>query len=102
MNDVWTENGTAVHKWPAVGEDFVDLWDKLSANLRIVKVEEMAVILGGIWHRRNKVVFDNLFDSTSQVINISLAIHKEYKEEQEKKDDMMRREVQITELGRNL
>ncbi|XP_041009473.1 uncharacterized protein LOC121253538 [Juglans microcarpa x Juglans regia] len=68
VNDVWACKGSGVLKWSAMAEDFRDLWDRLCLKLNSSLLEEVIVILRGIWHRRNKFVFENIFSGPAQVI----------------------------------
>lgn len=72
--DVWAKAGISVQKWASVGNDFIELWDKLSQALETVS------ILRSIWYRRNRVVFENEFESPTQVIKTTIVSLNEYQE----------------------
>lgn len=59
-NDVWAERQSLFHKWSSSNMDFVNLWEKLQEKFKPETLEEKAVIFRGLWHRRNKYIFENL------------------------------------------
>ncbi|KAF5450671.1 hypothetical protein F2P56_031001 [Juglans regia] len=67
VNDVWACKGSGVQKWSVMVVDFMDLWDRLCMKMNSGLLEEVAMILKGIWNRRNKYVFENVFSSPAQV-----------------------------------
>ncbi|KAG2685531.1 hypothetical protein I3760_10G129600 [Carya illinoinensis] len=67
-NDVWADSSSGLQKWSSVEVDFVYLWQKLMLGFEQKRVEMLAVIFAGIWHRRNRAVFEDKFDGPGMVI----------------------------------
>lgn len=66
--DVWAEAGSPVQKWPSTERDMVRIWESMTLNIQQEGLEVVAVIMRGIWHRRNKFIFESSFSSPKTVV----------------------------------
>lgn len=67
-----------VQKCSCRDEDFMATWTELSQKLRKKKLEGMAFIFRKLWQRRNRWVFENSFQSPSEVITAAITDREEY------------------------
>ncbi|XP_042954734.1 uncharacterized protein LOC122291157 [Carya illinoinensis] len=67
-SDVWAESKSGLQKWICDEKDFFHVWSDMHTRLQKSRDEEFAMILRGLWTRRNIRVFEGKFDSPSRVI----------------------------------
>ncbi|KAF5478245.1 hypothetical protein F2P56_004821 [Juglans regia] len=97
-NNVWVERSSGLHKWCCEEVDFIQLWQKLMKTLEKEKLEIVAVILAGIWFRRNKFVFNEKFDGPSQVMKQAELMMEMLHKAEEKQGDH-RRDMRIRRIN---
>ncbi|XP_035546588.1 uncharacterized protein LOC118348634 [Juglans regia] len=78
--DVWSESSSIMQKMKREEHDLLALWEKLTLKLSELELEEVAVVMRGLWVRRNESIFEDIFKSPSQVISIAQNDLKEYKQ----------------------
>ncbi|XP_040988941.1 uncharacterized protein LOC121236557 [Juglans microcarpa x Juglans regia] len=66
--DVWAESHRATQKWGAIETDMLKLWVDLEGKLNKIEPAEVAVIMRGLWMRRNSFSFENKFLNPSSII----------------------------------
>ncbi|KAF5477664.1 hypothetical protein F2P56_004283 [Juglans regia] len=72
-SDVWAESQSGLQKWTCEEKEFFYIWAEMQSKLQKTKVEEVAMILKGLWFRRNRMVFEGKFDSPSKVIAAAIS-----------------------------
>ncbi|XP_042978816.1 uncharacterized protein LOC122309373 [Carya illinoinensis] len=71
-SDVRAESGSGLQKWPSEENDFYVLWSEMQTRLQQSKLEEVSMILRGLWTRRNMMFLEGKFDSPRKVLNASM------------------------------
>lgn len=71
--------------------ELTELWERMQKCFQKEQMEEIVVIFRGLWLRRNKHIFENIFDSPAKVINMALTHLAEYKEAQKRNDERGKR-----------
>ncbi|XP_040997158.1 uncharacterized protein LOC121243156 [Juglans microcarpa x Juglans regia] len=66
--DVWAESHRATQKWGAMETNLLKLWEDLEGKLNKIELAEVAVIMRGLWMRRNNFIFENKFLNPSSII----------------------------------
>ncbi|XP_042983239.1 uncharacterized protein LOC122312645 [Carya illinoinensis] len=79
-SDVWAENGSGLQKWPSEEKDFYVLWFEMQTKLQQSKLEEVSMILRGLWTRRNMMIFESKFDSPRKVLNAAMTSLQSFQE----------------------
>ncbi|XP_041025384.1 uncharacterized protein LOC121265781 [Juglans microcarpa x Juglans regia] len=77
-SDVWAESHKATQKWSIMETDLLKLWEGLERKLNKIELEEVAVIMRGLWMRRNNFIFDNKFMNLSSIIRSARESLEEY------------------------
>ncbi|XP_041020447.1 uncharacterized protein LOC121262089 [Juglans microcarpa x Juglans regia] len=77
-SDVWAETHRATQKWGAMETDLLKLWEDLEGKLNKIELDEVAVIMRGLWMRRNSFIFDNKFLNSSSIIRSARESLEEY------------------------
>ncbi|XP_035544636.1 uncharacterized protein LOC118348020 [Juglans regia] len=77
-NDVWSGSVISVQKWRVGEGDLLGLLEELTEKLSIGDMEEVAVVLRGLWLRRNTFVFDSKLLSHTYVISTARESLEEY------------------------
>ncbi|XP_042944602.1 uncharacterized protein LOC122278481 [Carya illinoinensis] len=78
-SDVWAESGSGLQKWICEEKDFFQVWSDMQTRLQQSKLEEVAMILRGLWTRRNMMIFEGKFKKPSKVLNEALTSLRNYK-----------------------
>ncbi|KAF5472199.1 hypothetical protein F2P56_008936 [Juglans regia] len=76
--DMWAESHRAIQKWGPLETDLLKLWKDLEGKLNKYELDGVAVIMRGLWMRRNKFIFDNKFLSPSSIIKYARESIEEY------------------------
>ncbi|XP_042974720.1 uncharacterized protein LOC122306357 [Carya illinoinensis] len=71
-SDVWAESGSGLQKWPSEEKDFFVLWSEMQTRLQQSKLEEVSMILRGLWTRRNMMIFERKFESPRRVLTAAM------------------------------
>ncbi|KAF5472027.1 hypothetical protein F2P56_008777 [Juglans regia] len=82
-SDVWVEALRAIQKWNVNEVDLLKLWEDLAGKLNKNKIEEVAVIMRGMWLRRNRFIFENKFSTPRSIIRTAKDFLIEYHELEE-------------------
>ncbi|XP_040996238.1 uncharacterized protein LOC121242452 [Juglans microcarpa x Juglans regia] len=67
--DVWSQGPMVFQKSSNRGSNFKELFEYLQSSSNQISMEVFCVIARGIWLRRNKLVFDDLFSHPTSVAN---------------------------------
>lgn len=95
--DVWAEGCSPVQKWSSEVMDFGMVWKKMVQSLSTEDLELSAIVLRNIWLRRNKFIFESLFNSPANIFKQAETIRAEFKEAnciEDKNGDPAIREVE--------
>ncbi|KAF5447514.1 hypothetical protein F2P56_033065 [Juglans regia] len=69
--DVWSESLSILQKMKIEESDLLALWEKLVKKVNDSELEEVAVVMRGLWLRRNECIFEDKFKYPSQVIRFA-------------------------------
>jgi hypothetical protein len=69
--DVWTECMKSIHKCSSADDSFLNIWMMLSRRLDAHEMQFVAVVARLIWLRRNKLIFDGVFQSPSMLYRMA-------------------------------
>ncbi|XP_042950241.1 uncharacterized protein LOC122282348 [Carya illinoinensis] len=94
-SDVWAESGSGLQKWPSEEKDFYVLWSEMQTRLQQSKLEEVSMILRGLWTRRNMMFFESKFDSPRKVLNVAMTSLQSFQEACAALNNMKGSHVQI-------
>ncbi|XP_042972813.1 uncharacterized protein LOC122304620 [Carya illinoinensis] len=72
-SDVWAEKDSGLQKWICEEREFFKIWTDMQESLQKNRVEEIVMILRGLWSRRNKLVFESKFESPSRVVTNAIS-----------------------------
>lgn len=72
FSDVWAEPVSPVQKWAYSEINFISFWQIMVHKLKQEDLEKVAVMLRGIWLRRNKMIFEDKFTCSSMVARIAI------------------------------
>ncbi|KAG7941873.1 hypothetical protein I3843_16G069700 [Carya illinoinensis] len=72
-SDVWAEKESGLQKWICAERDFYQTWTDMQDRLQKNKVEEIVMILRGLWYRRNQLVFEGKFENPSRVVTNAIS-----------------------------
>ncbi|XP_042950231.1 uncharacterized protein LOC122282336 [Carya illinoinensis] len=70
--DVWGDSSSPVKKWPSDFVDFSNLWGNWSMKLEGQHLEQVAVVCHKLWARRNRWVFEQLFQDPASLFMAAL------------------------------
>lgn len=82
-SDVWVESIRATQKWNVSEVDLLKLWEELARKINKKELEEVAVIMRGLWMRRNMFIFGDKFSSSGSVIRTAQEFLREYRATEE-------------------
>ncbi|XP_042984782.1 uncharacterized protein LOC122313674 [Carya illinoinensis] len=77
--DVWSQGPIAIHKSSDRAEKFKDIFEKLDAKCEQQVMEFFTITARNIWHRRNRLIFQGLFQHPTHIVNQSKQSLEEYK-----------------------
>ncbi|XP_018820941.2 uncharacterized protein LOC108991215 [Juglans regia] len=83
--DVWGDTRSPISKWPSGDCNFEQKWLDLCRVMDQESMEKVAVIMRGIWYRRNKYVFENKFWRPGNVVQMAVTGLEDYYSVNEKK-----------------
>ncbi|XP_041026997.1 uncharacterized protein LOC121267211 [Juglans microcarpa x Juglans regia] len=78
--DVWAKGSSPVQKWSSEVADFGMVWKKVIQSLSMEDLELVAIVLRNIWLRRNKFVFESLFNSPANIFKQAEITWADFKE----------------------
>ncbi|KAF5481894.1 hypothetical protein F2P56_002506 [Juglans regia] len=67
-----------LRNWGAMETDLLKLWEDLEGKPNKIELEEVAVIMRGLWMRMNSFIFDNKFLNPSSIIRATRESLEEY------------------------
>ncbi|KAF5458381.1 hypothetical protein F2P56_022412 [Juglans regia] len=76
--DVWGDTRSPISKWPSGDCNFEQKWLDLCRVMDQESIEKVAVIMRGIWYRRNKYVFENKFWRPGNVVQMAVTGLEDY------------------------
>ncbi|XP_042992245.1 uncharacterized protein LOC122318727 [Carya illinoinensis] len=66
--DVWADKKSPLQKWSSNEVQFYELWERLSALIAKEELELIAVVMRGVWFRRNAFIFENKFTDPGTIV----------------------------------
>ncbi|XP_041003960.1 uncharacterized protein LOC121249317 [Juglans microcarpa x Juglans regia] len=69
--NVWSKLINVIQKWSSNELDLLALWERLVEKVSTAELEEIVMVMRSIWLRRNELIFDGIFKSPSQVMELA-------------------------------
>ncbi|KAG6667141.1 hypothetical protein CIPAW_01G080900 [Carya illinoinensis] len=66
--DVWADKKSPLQKWPSNEVQFYELWDRLLNMVAKEDLELVAVVMRGVWFRRNAFIFEKKFTGPGTIV----------------------------------